>query len=118
MNQEEQILYELKNFTGTTQYYGSSFGLLKLTDGVHYLRERANCYWFIDIIESYQPTMKQTPFQIWGIKKNEDDSAMVYCKEDSHLKPIVQQEIPYTDFPLKEYEMYCIDGIVLLKNEY
>lgn len=109
---------ELDQFTGTTKYYGSTFGRLNLTEGVHYLREKANCYWLIDIIESYQPELKDVPFQIWGIKVNEDKTATVYCKEDSDRKPIVTQKLEYTDFPLKEFELYCIEGVVLLKSEY
>jgi len=109
---------ELGQFTGTTKYYPSTFGTLNLTDGVHYLRERANCYWFIDIIESYQPSLRGVSFQIWGIKVNADKTAMVYCKEDSDKKPVVSQELTYTDFPVDNFELYCIDNVVLLKSEY
>ena len=109
---------ELSQFIGTTKYHPSTFGTLKLTDGVDYLREKTNCYWFIDIIESYQYTLKDVSFQIWGIKFNEDKTAMVYCKEDSDKEPIVIQDLTYTDFPLDKFELYCIDGVVLLKSEY
>ena len=30
----------------------------------------------------------------------------------------VRQEIPFTDFPLKEFPFYCIDNVMLLKSEY
>jgi hypothetical protein len=30
----------------------------------------------------------------------------------------MSQRIPYTDFPLTEYELFCIDRVVLLKSEY
>ena len=109
---------ELNQFIGSTQYYPSSFGRLKLTDGVHYLREKGNCYWFIDIIESYQPKLKDAGFQIWGINVNEDKTATVYCKEDSDRKPLITQKLEYADFPLDNFELYCIDDVVLLKSEY
>ncbi len=109
---------ELSQFIGTTQYHPSTFGTLNITDGVHYLREKANCYWFMDVIESYQPQLKGIGFQIWGIKVNEDKTAMVYCKEDSDKEPITTQKLEYTDFPLDKFELYCIDHVVLLKSEY
>lgn len=109
---------ELSQFTGTTKYRRSTFGRLNVTDGVHYLREKAKCYWLIDIIESYQPELKGVDFQIWGIKVNNDKTAMVYCKEDSDKEPIVTQKLEYTDFPLDYFELYCIDNVVLLKSEY
>jgi hypothetical protein len=109
---------ELNQFIGTTQYYPSSFGKLKLTDGVQYLREKGNCYWFIDIIESYQPKLRNVGFQIWGINVNEDKTAIVYCKEDTNRKPLITQKLEYADFPLNDFELYCIDDVVLLKSEY
>ena len=108
----------LGSFIGTTKYYRSGFGTLHLTEGIHYLRETANCYWLIDIVESYQPMLTDVPFQIWTLKVNEDESALVTCKEDSDQPCLVKQEIEYTDFPLDEIEFYCIDGVVLLKSEY
>lgn len=117
-DETNKILSELEQFTGTENYYQSTYGRIKLTDGMQYLRERLNCYWLIDLVESYQPKVKDIPFQIWSIDKNPDSSAVVEMKEDSGLEPIIRQEIPYTDFKLKNYEFYCVDGVVLLKSEY
>ena len=117
-DEPEKIHSELEQFTGTTQYYKSAFGRLLLTDGAHYLRERLECYWLIDIVESYQPKFRDKPFQLWSIQVNPDRSAIVEMREDSGLEPLVRQAIPYTDFKLKKYEFFCIDSVVLLKSEY
>jgi len=117
-DESQKILSELAQFTGTTSYYKSSFGRLLLTDGAHYLRERLDCYWLIDIVESYQPQLKDKRFQVWSIDVKPDNSAIVEMKEDTGLEPIVRQEIGWTDFKLKQYEFFCIDGVVLLKSEY
>lgn len=118
MEENKQLKEDLNHFTGTEKYYASSFGGLKLTDGIHYLRETANCYWFIDIIESYQHKLKDIHFQLWKIVVNDDRTAVVTCIEDIDQPNLVKQELQYTDFPLKEFECYCIDGVVLLKSEY
>ena len=117
-DEEQEILSELEQFIGTTQYYRSSFGRLLLTDGAHYLRERLNCYWLIDIVESYQPDFHHKQFQLWSINVMPDRSALVEMREDSGLEPLIKQDIPYTDFKLKKYEFFCIDNVVLLKSEY
>ena len=31
---------------------------------------------------------------------------------------VVSQELRFRDFPLKEFEFWCIDGVMLLKSEY
>ncbi len=117
-DEQQKILEELAQFTGSEQYHRSTFGRLRLTDGVHYLRERLGAYWLIDIVESYQPEYGKVPFQLWSISVADDSSAVVEMREDSGLEPLVRQEIPYTDFKLKHYEWYCIDGVVLLQSEY
>lgn len=114
----DDLLKELEQFTGTDNYYKVSFGL-KATDGIIYLCKQAKCFWLMDIVASYQRKLKNIPFQLWNIRINPDKrSAVVTCKEDKDQPDIVNQKIKFTDFPLSEFEFYCIDGIVLLKSEY
>jgi len=58
------------------------------------------------------------PFQVWQIKVREDKSALVTMVEDTGQPVKVKQEIPYTDFGLKEFEFYFVDDVMLLKSEY
>jgi len=113
----KEIETSLNRFTGTEKYYKHFTGIL-YTDGINYFINKLNCYWFLDIIGSYQHELKNKAFQIWGIKVNDDKTAAVYCIEDTGEKPLVEQELDYTDFPLKEYEVYLENGVVLLKSEH
>jgi hypothetical protein len=115
---EPSLEEQLAQFNGTEDYYRSSFGTLLLTDGAQYLREKAGASWLMDLIESYQPKLRNEEFQLWGIKVEDDHSATVYCKADSDQPNLLEQKIEYTDFPMKEYELFCVNNIVLLKNEY
>ena len=58
--------------------------------------EAAGCYWFLDIIGSYQTDKRLDPnFQIWELKVNlEDNSAVAHGYNDTN-KLIITQEIPY-----------------------
>jgi len=109
---------DLTQFTGTENYYKSTFGGLKWTDGIKYLAEKGSCYWFLDILEGYQHELKGICFQIWNLVVNEDKTGLVTCKEDTDSPILVSQKLEYTDFPLKELNVYCIDGVVLLPSEY
>jgi len=119
--EEQKILNELSQNTGTEHYYKIPLtdGYV-YTDGVRNLLLSCGCYWLIsDIgIELSFNKKIQKPFLILGIKVNDDKSAVITLKEDSDLKPIYEKEIPYTDFPLREYEFYIIDKVMLLKGEY
>ena len=124
----------LDQFTGTEHYYnhlGRQVTGIKYTDGIKYLADKTNCYWFIDIIASYQESylndafgkVKDCHFQIWKLKvigksESKQIDALVTMREDTDEEPRVSQSVLYTDFPLDEIEVYCIDGIILLKSEY
>lgn len=108
---------ELAQFTGTSQYYRNFTGLL-YTDGIKYLADRANCYWLIDLVGSYQPRLGNVPFQLWQLKVHDDKSALVTMVEDTGQPVKVRQAIPYTDFPLKDFSFYCVDKVMMLKSEY
>ncbi len=108
---------DLEQFTGTEKYYKHWLGF-NYTDGIHYLVEKGNCYWLLDIIGSYQPKHKNKPFQIWELKVNEDKSAIIDMKEDSDKPILVKQKLDWTDFSLNEIKMYLIDGVLLLPSEY
>ncbi len=115
----------LDQFIGTEHYYKHSEGI-KYTDGIKYLADKTNCYWFIDIIASYQKqrfidrsgVIGDIPFQIWKLQVNEKREALVTMREDTNEPVKVSQLIKYTDFPLEDIEVYCIDGVILLKSEY
>ena len=108
---------ELAQFHGTTRYYRNFTGLL-YTDGVNHLAERAECYWLIDLVGSYQPKLRNVPFQLWRIKVREDKSSLVTMVEDTGQPVKIKQEIPFTDFPLRDFKFFCIDNVMLLKSEY
>ena len=108
----------LSQFIGSEHLYPHFTRLLNHTDGIQYLAEKAGAFWLIDVVASWQPKVRNEPFQLWSIKVHDDDTATVEMRRDSGLKPIVTQEISYTDFPLKEFEWYVCDSTMLLKSEY
>lgn len=115
---------ELENFTGTENYYSSSFGKLKLTDGMNYLRNEANCYWLIDIVESVlglEKIKENMEFIVWRIVVNKDKSFKVAGYRDSPFNEdtlLYEQIGTYTDFPFGEFEFYQVNDVLLLKSEY
>ncbi len=117
---EKEILKELKNFTGTEYYHRSTFGKLKLTDGINWLRNEINCFWLIDIVESVQHLKKikeNQEFILWKIEINNKEF-IVTARADTNTPILYEQKGSYTDFPLKEFEFYQINEVVLLKGEY
>ena len=106
---------DLCQFIGTVDYHRHWLGSV-YTDGVQYLAEKAGAHWLIDAIFSYR---RRESFQIWTLKKNDDDNGAVLTMQEDTGEPIkVRQKIPYTDFPLDQISLYLIDNVLLLTSEY
>ena len=110
----------LLNFIGTQHYYHHNIGDFNYTDGVKFLVENAKCYWLLDLIGSYQheSKVKNVPFQLWNLRVNKNQRAVITMKEDSDTPVIIRQIIPYTDFPLKQIKLYLTNGVLMLPSEY
>jgi hypothetical protein len=120
-------LQSLDGFTGTSTYYPAYPGFY-LTDGTKALAEAGECYWLFDIIWSYQPkclkdsmlrqlqfwTLKVKPEQerakpmtlgaVLESKRGPQSMATVICERDTG-NVAFKQEIPFTDFPIKPFEV-------------
>jgi hypothetical protein len=88
-----------------------------LTDGALYLAEHGGsgsttAYWLMDLIASYQVEKQMKRIenpQLWKIECFGEGSkrlCVVTCGNSSE-KPIIRQEIEYTNFLLNEYELYA-----------
>lgn len=75
------------------------------------------CYWLLDLICSYQPSLQGEDFQVWSLGVNEDESAIVICT-DGNDKILKTQKIPYTDFKAKEATIWVEGNVVLLPSEH
>jgi len=115
-----QLLQELKQFSGSEQFYRNPlFQKFVYTEGVKHLAEQAGAYWLIDHIFSnqYDLYLSVEEFQVWKITVQEDDSASIQV-EDGNGRTIKTYELGFTDFPLHEFELWFINGALLLPNEY
>ena len=110
---QQQIEQDLRQFTGTENYY-NSLGLL-FTDGVKFLADSCQAYWLIDLIASYRNKRKE--FELWQISVK-NNKAVVTMREDCGLNPIVRQEIHHTDFPFQNFKLYLRNNVLMLPSEY
>ena len=121
---------ELDSFIGTEEYHRHDIGPLLLTDGAKYLANKANCYWLISAIGSYQGDLvegkltpgkrrlRDFPILFWTLEVAEDKSAILTCVEDTGYTPLIVQAFKYTDFPLKRITLYLQRGVLMLPSEY
>lgn len=118
------IKKNLAQFHGTEEYHKHLFpgkSPILLTDGCKYVRDNCEAYWLFDAIQSYQDhaTIKKSSFQIWELKHSMNDlSWLLTCREDTGKKPMISQEIEFSDFPIDYIKIWVIDKVALLPSEY
>jgi len=115
MKTVEEIQNGLAQCYGSQSYFKNALLKFQYTEGVHFLWNSCDCYWLLIAISSHN---RKEPFQVWNLQKNGDNSALLTMKEDSGLPNIVEQKIPYTDFPLDQISLWLIDGVLILPSEY
>lgn len=120
----------LIGYNGTETIYKRDLMKLHYTIGVKTIAQDYHSYWFLDIIESYQKKLKNEDFQVWklerdlvflvvdGIKKvtERKDSFIVVC-EDGNENILIQQKIPFSDFPFDFYNVWIQNNIIYLPSE-
>lgn len=115
---------DLRQFTGTETYYRHSLARNYLyTDGVQYLAEKAGAYWLVDAIiftqmeKPFSHSPKLAEFQCWTLKALEGNRATLTC-DDGNNNIVFIKQIPFTDFPLKEINLWLENKVLLLPSEH
>lgn len=122
MNKVEsnQLVTDLKQFTGTTQYYRINPKIL-LTDGTYYLCEHTGAFWLMTLFASHLMELKSDDW-FAVLKLSANGVAAIVRIEDGNDNLLATQAIEYTDFPLPSITLYgCSDGeqwVLMLPSEY
>lgn len=107
---------QLKEFSGGSEnVYKYNLGLI-VTEGALALAKKFECFWFLDIIASYQQQLKNEEFQVWTLKRTVS-SAMVVAT-DGNENQLASQRIPFTDFEADEATIWVEYGTALLPVEH
>jgi len=106
----QELRAKLAHHTGSETFIRSSLNPnVVYTEGVVALCNEAQCWWLTDILASYQSTERfdREHFQAWCIVVDEETrSAVVSCTNGNSKKPIVEQRLEYTDFPLAHFSLW------------
>ena len=114
-----ELLTALKQFTGTTQwYYHPLFKAFRYTDGVRFLAKNAGAYWLLEFILSHQTNskIKGQEYQTWKLVKKGNGCTITV--DDGNGKIIKTFALSYTSFPLENFTIWFVNGVLLLPSEY
>lgn len=104
---------------GSENFYRHNTAKIMYTDGVKQMAEGCEAYWLIDLIISHQvnSTVKKEPFQVWDLKREQDNKFSILCTDGNHNR-ITSQEIPFSDFPYDLATIWLVNDCLMLPKEY
>ena len=124
---------DLRQFTGDDVRYRHAFNRAAIyTEGVQFLAERGGAYWLIDEIaihlgssefrEAAARDQRIGLMHFWKLAAHADQSAELTARADSPNEPFIREQIPFTDFPLDEVDVWAANDaenwVLLLSSEY
>lgn len=103
---------------GTEQVW-KYFGDIVITDGIKEVAEKEECFWFLDVICSYQSqeNFKNARYQKWKLERIEDTQFLVTASNLDNGEVMATQEIEFSDFFFRELIMLKKDNVILLPSE-
>lgn len=114
---------QLHGFTGTEEWHKYLYGLL-LTDGAKALADKFECWWFLDIVASYQPQLRKKglEYQYWTLQRHEGkETATVTCWSMANTTNpkyrVLKQEIAFTTFEPDFAQIWLKNDVLLLPTE-
>jgi hypothetical protein len=111
---------ELRQFTGSTEFYRHFTNAIVYTEGIKHLATRARLYWLIDLIAALQPRgLKDRAlreFQLWELRIT-NGKAVVVCSRDSEDEAF-RVPLKAADSALDYVRLYLENGTLLLPSEH
>jgi hypothetical protein len=113
----EKQTMDTSGFTGSEEWYRHP--LVKsvvYTQGVKYVAEQGEAYWFIDKIATMQldDKVRKHEFQVWKL----DVPSKLITVEDGNGLIIYKEKLDYTDFPAPGVTLWFTDHTILVPSEY
>lgn len=126
MNDKVITLQEsLQQFHGTERFFQLPLIKTRFTDGIHYLAEKAECFWFItDASVIAKSLMDKSYFITIDFKRlSEEERKLKGCEAiitygDGNNTILENHRYGVTDFPLDELRLYFVYNTLMLPSEY
>src|SRR5438105_5410898 len=118
--EQNALRAELRQFTGSEEFYRHFTNVIIYTEGVKFLAERARLYWLIDLIASLQTRALKDralrEFQLWELRIA-NGKAVLVCLRDSD-DPAFRVPLKFADSALDYVRLYVENGTLLLPSEH
>lgn len=126
MNNKNRTLQEnLQQFCGSTQFFKLPLIQTQFTDGIHYLAQKAGCFWLVtDASVIAKSLMDRSYFITIDFKRlseeerNEKGCEAIISYGDGNDTILETHRYNVTDFPLDKLRLFFVNNTLMLPSEY
>jgi hypothetical protein len=117
----KQQLPNLSQFQGSEVFLRHLTGAV-YTEGVRFVAQTCGAFWLIDevLFGQMDRRIRRNPklreIQFWTLRVK-DGSAVLTCREDDGIPPAYTKQIPYTDFPEGDFDLWFENRTLHLPQE-
>lgn len=112
---KEELSLCMRHATGTMHYYKHFLAPFNYTDGVKLFADKAEAYWFIDIVASILKKIYKRYFVSVTLTVKDEEADFVVLDNN---KVVYKQHISYTDCPEGVWKFYYTNNVLLWNGEY
>jgi len=126
MNDKVITLQEsLQQFYGSTQFFKLPLIQTQFTDGIHYLAQKAGCFWLItDASVIAKSLMGKSHFitidfkRLSTAERQQKGCEAIITYGDGNDTILETHRYNVTDFPMDELRLYFVGNTLMLPSEY
>jgi hypothetical protein len=116
---------ELQQFYGSQQMFQLPLLQTRFTEGVHYLAQKAQCFWLITDASVFAKSLMDRSYfitidfkRLSEAEKNKKGCEAIISYGDGNENILETHRYSVTDFPLDELRLYFVNNTLMLPSEY
>ncbi|MFD0837399.1 DUF6876 family protein [Mariniflexile aquimaris] len=126
MNNKNITLQEsLQQFHGSEQFYQLALIQTRFTDGVHYLAEKAACFWLVTDASVIAKSLTDISYfitidfkRLSKAEQEEQGCEAIITYGDGNDTILETHRYNVTDFPLDTLRLFFVNNTLMLPSEY
>jgi hypothetical protein len=103
------------SFSNSTLYHRYLFGMV-LTNSAMQFATAHQCFWFLDVVASYQSQLRAAPLQVWTLQQHTGMYASIVAT-DAKGNILIEQQIQYACMEVSHATVLVNGKIIQLSSE-
>jgi hypothetical protein len=109
---------QLQQFYGSEQITRHALGLVYLTDGIVFMKEKFALNWLVDTVAFHSTKFKDQPFLCWKLSRIEESGSFNLICTDDNENLLYKERIDFSDCESDTVDIWFCHPVMMLPSEY